>query len=194
MDPHGLQPDVRARPERRPCSTARRSGWPRTSTSTTGWRCGPRCSGPVTPPPGSPRRRPTRWCARCHTTSGSRPPAVNVRDQRTDPDSLLNWFERLIRLRKEAPEIGWGRCTVLPTAAPRGARPATTTGGSRTLVTVHNLGRRSRTVELRLEDVGDGELRDLLRPDRPVPVRGRDRQARALAAHDHRWFRIDVMP
>ena len=33
---------------------------------------------------------------------------VNVADQRRDPNSLLNWMERMIRMRKEVPEIGWG--------------------------------------------------------------------------------------
>src|SRR6202041_1249745 len=30
---------------------------------------------------------------------------VNVADQRRDPNSLLNWMERIIRMRKEVPEI-----------------------------------------------------------------------------------------
>jgi maltose alpha-D-glucosyltransferase/alpha-amylase len=33
---------------------------------------------------------------------------VNAADQRRDPNSLLNWMERIIRMRKEVPEIGWG--------------------------------------------------------------------------------------
>lgn len=33
---------------------------------------------------------------------------VNVAQQRRDPNSLLNWTERIIRMRKEVPEIGWG--------------------------------------------------------------------------------------
>ncbi|MET1754516.1 alpha-amylase family protein [Novosphingobium sp. RD2P27] len=40
---------------------------------------------------------------------------TNVASQRSEPDSLLNWTERAIRLRKELPEIGRGRCTVLET-------------------------------------------------------------------------------
>src|ERR1700738_1164217 len=32
---------------------------------------------------------------------------VNAAAQRRDPDSLLNWTERIIRMRKEVPEIGW---------------------------------------------------------------------------------------
>ncbi len=43
------------------------------------------------------------------------PEHVNVAAQRTDPESLLNWFERLIRLRKSAPEIGWGDFEFLDT-------------------------------------------------------------------------------
>ena len=33
---------------------------------------------------------------------------VNVAAQRRDPNSLLDWMERIIRMRKEVPEIGWG--------------------------------------------------------------------------------------
>ncbi|TCR71036.1 alpha-amylase family protein [Rhizobium sp. BK376] len=33
---------------------------------------------------------------------------INVAHQRKNPESMLNWMERLIRMRKEAPEIGWG--------------------------------------------------------------------------------------
>src|SRR5437016_87463 len=40
---------------------------------------------------------------------------INVAAQQRDPDSMLNWTERMIRLRKECPEIGWGRCTILNT-------------------------------------------------------------------------------
>jgi maltose alpha-D-glucosyltransferase/alpha-amylase len=43
---------------------------------------------------------------------------VNVEAQRRDPQSLLNWTERLIRLHKECPEFGWGRWQVLRTNSP----------------------------------------------------------------------------
>jgi maltose alpha-D-glucosyltransferase / alpha-amylase len=39
---------------------------------------------------------------------------VNVAAQRRDPNSLLNWMERIIRMRKEVPEIGWGDFSFLP--------------------------------------------------------------------------------
>jgi maltose alpha-D-glucosyltransferase/alpha-amylase len=40
---------------------------------------------------------------------------INAADQRRDPESLLNWTERIIRMRTECPEIGWGDFRVLPT-------------------------------------------------------------------------------
>lgn len=35
--------------------------------------------------------------------------------QRRDPQSLLNWTGRIIRMRKEVPEVGWGDFAVVPT-------------------------------------------------------------------------------
>jgi maltose alpha-D-glucosyltransferase/alpha-amylase len=43
---------------------------------------------------------------------------VNVAEQRRDPNSLLNWTERIIRMRKEVPEVGWGDFQVLPIRDP----------------------------------------------------------------------------
>ena len=40
---------------------------------------------------------------------------VNVRAQREDPGSFLNWFERAIRTRKEWPEFGWGAWRLIGT-------------------------------------------------------------------------------
>jgi maltose alpha-D-glucosyltransferase / alpha-amylase len=42
---------------------------------------------------------------------------VNVESQRRDVNSMLNWTERIIRLRKECPELGWGDCKVLKTGS-----------------------------------------------------------------------------
>jgi glycosidase len=41
-------------------------------------------------------------------------PHINVAAQRRDPDSLLNWMERMIRMRKEIPEIGWAISAFFP--------------------------------------------------------------------------------
>lgn len=39
---------------------------------------------------------------------------VNVAAQRRDPNALMNWMERMIRMRKETPEVGWGDFDILP--------------------------------------------------------------------------------
>jgi maltose alpha-D-glucosyltransferase/alpha-amylase len=41
--------------------------------------------------------------------------SVNVDAQRRDPGSLLNWMIKMIRVRKECPEIGWGEWQALRT-------------------------------------------------------------------------------
>ena len=63
---------------------------------------------------------------------------VNVTDQRRDPNSLLNWTERLVRVRKEASEIGLGEWSVIETGDDRvlGMRYEQ---GDRVLICLHNL-------------------------------------------------------
>jgi maltose alpha-D-glucosyltransferase/alpha-amylase len=39
---------------------------------------------------------------------------INAAIQRRHPDSLLNWTERIVRMRKEVPEIGWGDFAIVP--------------------------------------------------------------------------------
>ena len=43
---------------------------------------------------------------------------VNAAKQRRDPNSLLNWTERVIRMRKEVPEVGWGDFQIIATRDP----------------------------------------------------------------------------
>jgi maltose alpha-D-glucosyltransferase/alpha-amylase len=43
---------------------------------------------------------------------------VNAAIQRRHANSLLNWTERIIRMRKEVPEVGWGDFAVIPTRNP----------------------------------------------------------------------------
>jgi len=43
---------------------------------------------------------------------------INAAIQRRHPDSLLNWTERIIRMRKEVPEVGWGDFAIVPSHNP----------------------------------------------------------------------------
>lgn len=77
-------------------------------------------------------RTPMQWSDEPHGgfTAGDKPVApvidhgpyaylhVNVAAQRRDPDSFLNWLERLVRMRKEVPGIGWSDYDVIDQADP----------------------------------------------------------------------------
>src|ERR1700751_2934755 len=43
---------------------------------------------------------------------------VNAAKQRRDANSMLNWTERIVRMRKEVPEVGWGDFKVIATRDP----------------------------------------------------------------------------
>jgi maltose alpha-D-glucosyltransferase/alpha-amylase len=81
------------------------------------------------------------------------PERVNVAAQRRDPDSLLRWMERVIRRRRETPELGWGTSTLLETEASQLFAHRCDWEGS-TVVVVHNLGDEPAEATLELgEDV-----------------------------------------
>ena len=70
-----------------------------------------------------------RGCAGRSRRGRVRPEHVNVAAQRRDPDSLLNWFERLIRRRRECPELGFGTLDAARDRRAVGARPPLRLGG-----------------------------------------------------------------
>ncbi len=104
---------------------------------------------------------------------------VSVEAQRRDPQSLLNWMERKIRMRKECPEISWGDWKILPNDQP-GVLVMRYEWNQRTLITVHNFTGKPRAVVLHSHAVGaqagEGKLVDLLAG--PRQSRGRERTLR----------------
>ena len=116
-------------------------------------------------------------------TEGKFGPAnVNVTAQRRDPDSLLSWFERLARRRRECPELGFGKLELLKTGEPSVLAHRCDWEGS-TVVAVHELAGRGAEVEL---PVSDGEaLVDLFGDgEHPLPA---TLDLEPYAAH---WFRV----
>jgi trehalose synthase len=110
---------------------------------------------------------------------------LNVARQRRDPGSLLNWMERLIRRRRECPELGWGRWALLdPGDAAVFAHSAEWDGS--TLVAVHNLA--DRDARARLEPGGDGVLVDLFE-DGEHRLEG-GAVTLELEPYDTGWFRV----
>ena len=78
---------------------------------------------------------------------------VNVETQRRDKNSLLNWTEHMIRLRKECPEFGWGTYSIISTGNHNVLAIRYDWRNNR-LVTLHNFHEKPSTVRL---DLGPGE-------------------------------------
>jgi len=115
-------------------------------------------------------------------------PAVNVRDQARDPQSLLSWFERVLRVLRECPEFGTGDYTVLDTRDERvlGLRYDAPSGS---VLAVVNLSEEDCTVDLASQPgVTDGYPVDAL-ADRDYPPAG-DLTAVEVAGSGYRWLRL----
>lgn len=110
---------------------------------------------------------------------------VNVSRQRRDPDSLLNWMERLIRRRRECPELGWGEWALLP-AGDDAVFAHRADWDQSTVVAVHNLAGREAKAELKLDD--RGTLIDLFAEEDLELERGA--VTLELRPYDARWFRL----
>ncbi|HEX6419174.1 MAG TPA: alpha-amylase family protein [Acidimicrobiales bacterium] len=115
------------------------------------------------------------------------PLAVNVADQRRDPDSLLNWFERLMRRRKETPELGLGRWRIVENDVPAVLAHRCDWDGV-TVVAAHNFSPEPCRVRLDLDglddvvavhDLFDGDRHDVDEPSVELTLDG----------YGYRWLR-----
>jgi maltose alpha-D-glucosyltransferase/alpha-amylase len=113
---------------------------------------------------------------------------VNVAGQRPDPGSLLNCTERLIRMRKECPEFGWGEYRVLRTASPH-VLAVLTTWRKNAVVAVHNFADEACEVVLAIPGAERTPLTNLLSQEHSTPDE-RGRHAIALEPYGYHWFRV----
>jgi maltose alpha-D-glucosyltransferase/alpha-amylase len=114
---------------------------------------------------------------------------VNVAEQRRDPNSLLNWMERIIRMRKEVPEIGWGDFSFI-SAGTKEVLIMRYEWRNNSVVLVHNLGSLPREVRFAVS-TGEGEactLVNLLSDDHSQPEDG-DQHRVLLEPYGYRWYR-----
>jgi trehalose synthase len=114
---------------------------------------------------------------------------VNVAEQRRDPHSLLNWMERLIRRRKETPELGWGDCRVLATDDPAVLALRGEWRG-RVVLTLHNFAGEPAEPTVDLEDDDPDAAVVELAADTPYEPVDKLRTAVPLEPFGYRWFRL----
>ncbi|MBP2558012.1 maltose alpha-D-glucosyltransferase/alpha-amylase [Neorhizobium galegae] len=114
---------------------------------------------------------------------------LNVAHQRRDPNSMLNWMERLIRMRKEAPEIGWGECVPLETSD-HGVLALRYDWRDNSVLVVHNL--HSTPVEVEFSvGLGDhGEKLIDIADGGNSKAEANGRHTLLLDAYAYRWFRV----
>jgi maltose alpha-D-glucosyltransferase/alpha-amylase len=115
---------------------------------------------------------------------------VNAAEQRRDPNSLLNWTERIIRMRKEVPEVGWGDFEVLATRDPA-VLAIRYDWRNNSVLFVHNLDAIPREVAFSTGLRGNEArvLVNLLTEDHSRA--GEDgRHHLLLEAYGYRWYRV----
>ena len=117
------------------------------------------------------------------------PLAVNVADQERDPDSLLNWMQRLIRKRRETPEFGWGSWDVLDTGDDAVLAHRCTWEG-RSVIALHNLSEAPREITLQVPDAEGAVLVDLLETRSTSHQLDGGRLELKLEGFGHRWLRL----
>lgn len=125
-------------------------------------------------------------CRPVVAAEGWGPDRVNVAAQRRDPGSLLNWMERLVRRRRECPELGWGRAEVLDAGQPAVLCHRADWDGS-TVLALHSFADRRLDARVALEpevvqavDLFDGENATPAEGTLTVP----------LDPYGARWFRL----
>ena len=115
---------------------------------------------------------------------------VNVARQRHDPDSFLNWTERMIRMRKETPEIGWGDFVTIDTGTPE-VFAIRYDWRNNSVLFVHNLSGVPREIAFDpgMEGTNDRLLVNLLAGEHSrAEASGKHRVV--LEPYGYRWYRI----
>lgn len=115
---------------------------------------------------------------------------VNAARQRRDPNSMLNWTERVIRMRKEVPEVGWGDFEVIETKDPA-VLILRYDWRNNSVLFVHNLDEKPREMSFATGLKGDtgALLINLLAEDHSHADK-RGRHTLVLEPYGYRWYRV----
>jgi maltose alpha-D-glucosyltransferase/alpha-amylase len=152
-------------------------------------------------------RTPMQWSNEPHGgfTKGERPHIpvisggpyghehINAAIQRRHPDSLLNWTERIIRMRKEVPEVGWGDFVVIPSRDPS-VLIMRYDWRNNWVLFVHNFDSKPREIAflvgLEGEDAEHGRLLiNLLSEDHSRADRN-GKHCLVIEPYGYRWYRV----
>ena len=117
-------------------------------------------------------------------------PHVNAAEQRRDPKSLLNWTERIVRMRKEVPEVGWGEFEILSVRDPA-VLAIRYDWRNNSVLFLHNLSDTPREVAFSAGLRGsDGRLLVNLLSENHSQASRDGKHRMLLEAYGYRWYRV----
>jgi maltose alpha-D-glucosyltransferase/alpha-amylase len=115
---------------------------------------------------------------------------VNAAKQRRDPNSMLNWTERIVRMRKEVPEVGWGDFQVIATRDPA-VLVIRYDWRNNSVLFVHNLDEKPREVAFASGLPGEaGKLLVNLLTEDHSHADDKGKHRLMLEAYAYRWYRV----
>jgi maltose alpha-D-glucosyltransferase/alpha-amylase len=115
---------------------------------------------------------------------------LNAAEQRRDPNSMLNWMERIIRMRKEVPEVGWGDFEALD-VNDDAVLALRYDWRNNSVLFLHNLAPEPKEVAFKvgLKDEKDDLLVNLL-GDEHSRVEKNGKHRVCLEGYGYRWYRV----
>jgi maltose alpha-D-glucosyltransferase/alpha-amylase len=115
---------------------------------------------------------------------------LNAAEQRRDLNSMLNWTERIIRMRKEVPEVGWGAFKVLD-VGDNSVLGLRYDWRNNSVLFLHNFADEPREVEFSagLKQGHGQQLVNLLTPDHSS-ANDRGKHCVCLEGYGYRWYRV----
>jgi maltose alpha-D-glucosyltransferase/alpha-amylase len=115
---------------------------------------------------------------------------VNVATQRRDPNSMLNWTERIFRMRKEVPEVGWGDFKVIAARDPA-VLVIRYDWRNNSVLFVHNMHEQPREISFAVGIPGEtGKLLVNLLSENHSHADQRGRHTLVLEGYGYRWYRV----
>ena len=118
---------------------------------------------------------------------------INAAIQRRHPESLLNWTERIIRMRKEVPEIGWGDFAAIPTRDPA-VLVLRYDWRNNSVLFVHNLDAKPREVSFAVgldgDNADEGRLLINLLAEDHSRAEDDGKHRLVIEGYGYRWYRV----
>jgi maltose alpha-D-glucosyltransferase/alpha-amylase len=118
---------------------------------------------------------------------------INAAIQRRHPDSLLNWTERIIRMRKEVPEVGWGDFAVIQSRDPS-VLIMRYDWRNNWVLFIHNLDAKPHEIQFSVglegEDAEHGKLLVNLLAEDHSRAGKNGKHRLVIEGYGYRWYRV----